>query len=36
MLLNPKHRKKLNIFWGIFAILIILSMVAAYLPALYR
>ena len=31
-----KHRKKLNIFWGIFAILIILSMVAAYLPALHR
>ncbi len=27
MLLNPKHQKKVQIFWSIFAILIILSMV---------
>jgi hypothetical protein len=36
MLINPNHRKKLNIFWGIFAVLIIISMVALYIPALYR
>jgi hypothetical protein len=36
MLLNPKHRKALNIFWGIFAVLIIISMVMLYIPFLYR
>lgn len=36
MLLNPKHRKALNIVWGIFAVIIILSMIALYIPSLYR
>jgi len=36
MLLNPNHRKKFNIIWGIFAVLIIISMVMLYVPALYR
>jgi hypothetical protein len=36
MLLNPKHRKILNIIWGVIVVIIILSMVALYLPALYR
>jgi len=36
MLLNPKHRKALNIVWGVFAAFIILSMVLMYMPSLYR
>ncbi len=36
MLLNPKHRKALNIIWGALAILIAGSMILAYLPSLYR
>ena len=36
MIINPNHRKKLNIVWGIFAILIAISMVLLYLPSLYR
>lgn len=36
MLINPKHRKKMNIVWGIFVILIAASMILAYMPSLYR
>jgi hypothetical protein len=36
MLLNPKHRKKLNIVWGVIVVLIAVSMILAYLPSLYR
>lgn len=36
MILNPKHRKALQVFWSIFAILIILSMVLTSFAMLYR
>jgi hypothetical protein len=36
MFLNPQHRKALQIFWGIFAGLIILSMVMVSFAALYQ
>ncbi len=36
MILNPKHRKALQIFWSIFAALIILSMVLTSFSILYR
>lgn len=36
MLFNPQHRKKVQIFWAVFAALVILSMVLAYVPSLYR
>jgi hypothetical protein len=36
MLFNPQHRKKIQIFWAVFAGLIILSMVVAYIPSLYQ
>jgi hypothetical protein len=35
MILNPQHRKKLQLFWSIFAILIVLSMVFASFAAIY-
>jgi len=36
MLFDPKHRRKLNIAWGILCALIIISMILLYLPALYQ
>ena len=36
MLLNPKHRKKLQIFWTVFACFIILSMVLFSFPSLFK
>jgi hypothetical protein len=36
MLLNPQHRKKLQLFWSIFAAIIILSMVLVSFAALFR
>jgi len=36
MLLNPKHRKRLNMIWGIVVVLIVVSMILLYLPSLYR
>lgn len=36
MLINPNSRKKINIAMAVLAILIILSMVLAYSPSLYR
>lgn len=35
MLLNPKHRKALQIFWSIFAALIIVSMILLSFPSLF-
>jgi len=34
MLLNPQHRKKVQLFWSIFAALIIISMVFVSFAAL--
>jgi hypothetical protein len=36
MIINPNSRKKMNIVWGVFAALIIVSMVVLYLAPLYR
>jgi hypothetical protein len=36
MIINPHHRKKLNIASAIIAGLIILSMIMLYVPALYQ
>lgn len=36
MLFNPNHRKKIAIIWGVLVVLIIVSMVLAYIPSLYR
>ncbi len=36
MLLNPKHRKKLNFIWGIVVVLIVISMILLYIPSIYR
>lgn len=36
MFINPNHRKKLNIVWGVIVVFIALSMVLAYIPSLYR
>ncbi len=33
MLINPEHRKKLNIAWGIVVVLLIVSMIMLYIPA---
>jgi|GEM_PF-872386 predicted nucleic acid-binding Zn ribbon protein len=35
MLFNKKHRRKINIVWGVICVLIIISMVLLYMPALY-
>jgi len=36
MFLNPKHRRKIALAWSIVCVLIIISMVLLYLPALYQ
>jgi hypothetical protein len=36
MMFNPKHRKKIQMFWTIFAVIVALSMVLMYVPSLYR
>ncbi len=36
MFINPDHRKKLNIAWGIVVVLIALSMVLLSMPSLFR
>ena len=35
MLFNKRHRKRIGIIWGVLCVLIIVSMIALYLPALY-
>jgi hypothetical protein len=35
MLLNPKHKKALQIMWGVFAVLIVVSMILMSIPSLY-
>jgi len=35
MLLNPQHKKKLQLFWSIFAVLIVLSMVFASFAVMF-
>jgi hypothetical protein len=32
MLLNKKHKKVLNIIWGVVAFIVILSMILLYFP----
>ncbi|KKW21534.1 MAG: hypothetical protein UY62_C0022G0003 [Parcubacteria group bacterium GW2011_GWF2_50_9] len=36
MLFNKKHRRKIGIIWGILCVLIIISMILLYVPALYQ
>jgi hypothetical protein len=36
MIFNPKHKKKIQTFWIVFSLLIIVSMVLLYIPSLYR
>lgn len=36
MLINPNHRKKLNIVWGIVVVVIAASMVLMSMPSLFR
>lgn len=36
MLINPNHRKKLNIIWGVVVVIIVISMIMLYIPSLYR
>ncbi len=36
MLFDRKHKKKIQIVWGIVVILVIVSMIALYLPSLFR
>ncbi len=36
MFLNPKHRRKIGIAWGVVCVLIIISMILLYIPALYQ
>lgn len=36
MLFNKKHRKKIQFIWGILCVLIIVSMILLYVPALYQ
>lgn len=36
MIINPNHRKKLNIVWGVVVVLIIASMIIFSLPSLFR
>ncbi len=35
MLFNKRHRRKVGIIWGVLCVLIIVSMIALYLPVLY-
>ncbi len=34
MIFNPKHQKTIKIIWSVIAVLVMLSMVVLYLPAL--
>lgn len=36
MFFNPKHRKKIGAIWAVLCVLIIISMVFLYFPALWR
>ncbi|HEY4508622.1 MAG TPA: hypothetical protein VJJ55_03125 [Candidatus Paceibacterota bacterium] len=36
MFFNPKHRKKIGAVWAVLCVLIIISMVLLYFPALWR
>jgi hypothetical protein len=36
MFVNPKHRKRINILWGIVVVLIALSMILLSMPSLFR
>lgn len=36
MLFQKKHRRKIGIAWGILCVLIIISMILLYIPALYQ
>ena len=36
MLFNPKHRKKITMVWTVLCVLIIISMILLYIPALYQ
>ena len=35
MMFSKKHQKKFNIAWGILSVLIIVLMIALYMPALF-
>ena len=34
MLFDPKHKRKIGFIWGVLCVLLILSMIALYIPAL--
>lgn len=36
MLFHKKHRRKVSIIWGVVCVLIIISMVMLYIPALLQ
>jgi len=35
MLFNPKHKKKIKVFWGVMGALLIVSMILLYMPILF-
>lgn len=36
MILNPRHRKKIQLFWAIISILVAISMVLLYAPGFFQ
>jgi len=35
MLFNQKHKKKIQIFWIVISVLVIVSMILLYMPGLF-